>query len=54
MKKNESAEYKTPRCRIVTVPCNTIICTSLGQEGETGMPGGNGTLQGGFNDEEAL
>lgn len=44
--------YIAPECKVLTISNSSVICGSLGQEGESGRAGGDGYLNGGFNDGE--
>ena len=33
------AEYKAPRCKVVGIHVQNLVCTSFGEEGEAGANG---------------
>lgn len=48
---SDNKGYRTPEIKVFTLSSN-VICGSLGQEGEDGRAGGDGSLTGGFDGGE--
>lgn len=49
---SDNMGYITPGCEVLMISGSCVICSSLGQEGESGRAGGNGSLTGGFDGGE--